>query len=524
MRASTPLLLLLMFFVGSETVRAAERKPNVILVLADDLGARELGCYGNTLHKTPNLDRLAAEGTRFETFYVNPLCTPTRVALMTGQYGFHNGFLGMSNPAFVPGKSSPRRDIATHFTHGRMLQQAGYVTALAGKWQLSGKLPDLVFEAGFEHYRMWAYDHNLPEEVKHPAHESGGNACRYWHPSILENGKYLPTRPEQYGPDLFNEFVLDFVRSHKSQPFFVYYPSVLTHSPHLETPDPEKPGERRAATFKNNLEYLDHLMGRLLDTLKAEELDRNTVVIFIGDNGTGGAGKATLTELGARTPCIVRGPGVRSGVVSRAVADVTDIFPTLADLAGVQLPGDRPFDGHSLLPVLRGEKERHRDWIYSHLDDGRVLRDNRWLLEIDKGGGREKFFDCGESRDGSGYKEVSRSADPEVGEARARFGRILEGLPNVLPGRVEGAPQAEGATRKAPEATGGEDARFKRRDLDADGRISREEFLSTLQGNNREAGMKRFEAMDANRDGFVSREEFAAFLKSEGRKPAEVQK
>lgn len=146
-------------------------------------------------------------------------------------------------------------------------------------------------------------------------------------------------------------------------------------------------------------------MGKLFASLKAEGLDENTLVIFIGDNGTGGSGKGTVTELGARVPCIIRGPGVKRGVVSRAVADLTDIMPTLAEFSGAELPKDRPFDGHSLGPVLRGEKEKHRDWIYSHLDDGRVLRDVRWLLEINKGGKGEKFFDCGESRDGNITKE-----------------------------------------------------------------------------------------------------------------------
>lgn len=413
---------------------AGQRPPNVILVLADDLGAKELSCYGNKEHRTPNLDRMASEGVRFETFYANPLCTPTRVALMTGQYGFHNGFLGMKNPAFLPARNSPQREIGNHFTHADLLKTRGYATALVGKWQLSGKLPTLIRDAGFDEYRMWAYDGNLPPGIRHPAHEKGGNAARYWQPSIVENGKYLPTNPEDYGPDLFNDFVLDFVRRHKTEPFFVYYTSVLTHSPWLETPDPAKPGARWPALFKSNLEYLDYLMGKLLAGLKAEGLDENTVVIFIGDNGTERSGKGTPTELGARVPCIIRGPGIQRGVVSRALGDITDIMPTLAELSGAELPKDRPFDGHSLLPVLRGEKDAHRDWIYSHLDDGRVLRDSRWLLEIPVGGKGGKFFDCGESRDGTGYKEVTGSSDPEVKAARARFAEILAKMPEPKPG------------------------------------------------------------------------------------------
>ena len=430
----------------------AAKPPNIILLLADDLGAKELSCYGSKRHNTPNLDRMAAEGTRFETFYAMPLCTPTRVALMTGQYGFHNGFLGMQNQAFIPGANSPQKKIGNHFTHGKLLKAAGYATAQAGKWQLSGELPTLVRETGFDEYRMWAYDQNLPAGIKHPAHEHGdkGNASRYWQPSIVQNGEYLPTKPEDFGPDLFNDFVIDFARRHKTQPFFIYYTSVLTHEPRVETPDPTKPGARWPAGLKSNLEYLDHLVGKLFAGLKAEGLDENTIVFFIGDNGTGGEGKATVTELGARVPCIVRGPGVKAGVATRALGDLTDVMPTLAELSGATLPKDQPFDGHSMLPLLRGEKNQYRDWIYSHLDDGRVLRDSRWLLEIAPGGKGEKFFDCGESRDGTGYKNVTDSTEAEVKAAREKFAGILAAIPEPKPradagnqGRKKGAAKPQ---------------------------------------------------------------------------------
>jgi arylsulfatase A len=420
--------------VGTQATAAPER-PNIILILADDLGAKELSCYGNTANHTPNLDRMAREGTRFETFYAMPLCTPTRVALMTGQYGFHNGFLGMQDPAFRPAPGSPQADIGRHFTHADLLKSRGYATALAGKWQLSGKLPTLVRDAGLDEYLMRAYDHNLPPGVAHPAHEGGkgSNTSRYWHPCLLENDRYRPTTPSDFGPDLLNEFVIDFARRHRDGPFFVSYTSLLTHGPRVKTPDPDHPGRRRPAGFRSNLEYLDHLVGRLLAALEAEGLGEKTLVIFLGDNGTGGDGKGTLTELGARVPCIVRGPGVRRGAVSKAVADVTDILPTLAEYAGAALPSDRPFDGKSLGPVLRGESPRHRDWVYSHLDDGRVLRDERWLLEIDKTSHAERFFDCGASRDGTGYRDVTDSADPEVRAARARFAAILATIPEPVP-------------------------------------------------------------------------------------------
>lgn len=526
-RTLTALLLAVLLFIAPHAMVHAAQPPNIILVLADDLGAKELSCYGNKEHRTPHLDRMAAEGVRFETFYATPLCTPTRVALMTGQYGFRNGFLGMQDPAFRPAPKSPQSQIGNHFTYADLLKSRGYATALVGKWQLSGELPTLVHEAGFDEYRMWAYDHNLPPGVKHPAHEGSGNACRYWHPSIVENGKYLPTKPDDYGPDLFNDYVIDFARRHKAGPFFVYYTSVLTHAPHLVTPDATKPGARWPATFKSNLEYLDHLMGKLFAAISAEELDETTLVIFIGDNGTGGSGKGTVTELGVRVPCIVRGPGVQRGVVSRALGDLTDIMPTLAEFSGAELPKDHPFDGHSLGPVLRGEKEKHRDWIYSHLDDGRVLRDQRWLLQIDrlrKGMKVEKFFDCGESRDGTGYKDVTDSTDPEVNAARARFAAILASLPEPKPRdgmtprlqtkegeaakKRKAAALAKSAAQTSAKPVEDRAARFAKRDKNHDGVISHEEFMTTLAGNDKAAGEARFKKLDTNNDGNLTREEF----------------
>ena len=418
---------------------ATAQRPNIIFILADDLGAKELGCYGNKEYRTPNLDRMAAEGTRFETFYVMPLCTPTRVCLMTGQYGFRTGYLGMANPAFVPLPGAPEKAISHHFTNGKLMQSAGYATALAGKWQLSGKLPTLIHDAGFDHYRMWAYDSNLPPGIIHPSHESNPQAAasRYFYPSIVEDGKYLPTKADDFGPDLFNDYVMNFPREHREQPFFIYYTSVLTHTPRTETPDPTRPGARWPKGFKSNLEYLDYLMGKLFSSLKANGLDENTLVFFVGDNGTSpdgtdGGGKGKVIEMGVRVPAIVRGPGVQRGFVSRALADATDIMPTLAEYSGTPLPTDRIYDGHSLGPVLRGEAKQHRDWIYSHLDDGRLLRDARWLLEINRGN-REKFYDCGESRDGSGYRDVTDSADPEVKAARAKFAEILASIPEPKP-------------------------------------------------------------------------------------------
>ncbi|MCI0356868.1 MAG: sulfatase-like hydrolase/transferase [Planctomycetaceae bacterium] len=417
---------------------AAERPPNFVVVLADDIGAKELACYGHPRHQTPRLDRLAKEGVRFETCWATPLCTPTRVMLMTGQYGFHSGYFHMFGNPWSPRPDSVEYAHGDKLTFADLLKSQGYATGMAGKWQLSGEHPTLIHDCGFDTYRMWAYEHNLPAGVKHTGRyegAAGGRTARYWHPSIVENGKYLETKPTDYGPDLFNAFAIDFVRQHKDRPFCFYYTMPLTHGPHEETPDPAHPGQRRPAGYQSNVEYLDYLMGQLLDAIEAAGLADNTVFIFVGDNGTAGSGKGTVTELGVRVPLMIRWPGafkegnVKPGIVSRELVSVADIFPTLAEIAGAKLPAGHVIDGRSLVPTLRGEGTKHRDWVFSYLGPGRIIRDERWLLEVPGRGQPERLYDCGDSRTATGYKDVSDSTAADAMAARERFTAILKDLP-----------------------------------------------------------------------------------------------
>jgi arylsulfatase A len=429
--AAASLGLLISTLCGTVHAAAPNGKPyNFVVVLADDIGAKELACYGHAEHQTPQLDRLAKEGMRFETCYVTPICSATRVLVMTGQYAFHSGWFHLIGRPYAPLPASPDFDIGKKVTFADVLKAKGYATGLAGKWQLSGKVPTLIHDCGFDEYRMWAYSENLPAGIVHTGEfEGGGRTSRYWHPSIVENGKYLPTKPTDYGPDLFNEFAIDFIRRHKDQPFCFYYPMPLTHGPHVETPDPSKPGKKRQRGFRSNVEYLDYLMGNLVQAIDDAGIGENTLFVFIGDNGTAGSGKGTVTELGARVPLIVRCPGtVKRGVVSPELANGADIFPTLLELAGSSLPSGHMIDGKSLLPTLRGESAAHRPWLFSYLGTGRILRTDRWLLE-DEGNGTIRFIDCGDSRDGSGYRDVTGSSDGEAAAARKELERILKDLP-----------------------------------------------------------------------------------------------
>ncbi len=414
---------------------AGRRPPSFIVMMADDLGAAELSCYGNTKHQTPRLDELGCKGIRFDTCYSTPICHPTRFEIMTGQYGHHNRVYHFPGR---PGGPSPADDeIAKHLTFVQVLKSAGYATALAGKWQLTGKHPTLIHECGFDEYCMWAYKHNLPEGVEHTGAwegKPGTKTCRYWHPSIVRNGKYVPTTISDYGPDIFADFVIDFARRHKDEPFFIYYPMCLTHAWHLPTPDSVKSEESKLkhsqANFPADVEYTDKIVGRIVDAMKELGIADNTVILFTGDNGTGGRGKGQTTELGARVPMIVYGPGVVKGTgLCKELIDLSDVFPTLMEMAGADVPDGHVVDGRSFAHLLRGEQGPVRDWIYAYLGGRRVVRTKRWLLENNSPTQFGQFYDCSTCRDGTDYKKVTESNDPEVVAARRMIEKILTDKP-----------------------------------------------------------------------------------------------
>ncbi|MDQ3440789.1 MAG: sulfatase-like hydrolase/transferase [Planctomycetota bacterium] len=424
------------------------RPYNFVLIMADDLGANELACYGNKTNQTPNLDRLASEGTRFQTCWATPLCTPTRVMLMTGQYAFRSGYFNLFGRHLVPLPESPLYDVGAKTTFADVLKQKGYATALAGKWQLTGALPTLVRDCGFDQYMIWAYKEYLPPGVEHTGawqnNRSGGTPSRYWNPGILRNGEYVPTKPTEYGPDLFCDFLIDFVRANKDKPFCAYWPMVLTHGPHDPTPDLDRPGEKSATGMTTNVRYMDHTVGRLVRAIDEAGLRENTIILFTADNGTAGAGKGQLTEAGVREPMIVRCPGtVKGGVVSEALVSLVDVLPTLADFGQASLPKDHPIDGKSFAAVLRGESARTRDWIFSFFRDGRMIRDDRYVLQGD-----------GRMLDAAG-KDVTKADDADVKAARAKFDALLKDLPGPSP-EQKLRPQGGGNRRRNANGEGGD--------------------------------------------------------------------
>lgn len=412
--------------------------PNLILIMADDAGAGEFGAYGNPENPTPNLSELARTGVQFSTCYATPVCRPTRMEIMTGQYGHHNGVYQFSSYPGGPPPGSPVNDITQHLTFAQVLKERGYATAMAGKWQLSGRHPTLIREAGFDEYCMYAYERNLPPGVRHTGgweiRKKDRRTSRYWHPAIVRNGEYVPTDPDSYGPDLFTDFVIDFARRHRDRPFFIYYPMALTHVPYVPTPDTLRSGADRfdssAGALGANVRYIDKLVGRIVGALDELGLRDNTIVFFTSDNGTIGDGKGMATELGARVPMIVNGPGLVEPLhVSDELIDLSDVLPTLVELAGADLPRGHIVDGRSIAPILRGERANSRDWIYSYIGNRRIVRTRRWLLEDNTPQDFGRLYDCGDSRDGSGCREVTDSSDAEVLKARRMMQEILADKP-----------------------------------------------------------------------------------------------
>jgi arylsulfatase A len=336
---------------------AAERKPNVILIMADDFGYEAVTANGGESYRTPVLDRLAATGVRFEHCYVQPLCTPTRVQLMTGIYNVRN---------YIDFGTLDRQ--ATTFGH--LMKRAGYVTGIAGKWQL-GNEKDSPHHFGFDEAYLWQHTRRPP---------------RFANPGLEHNGRELDFSNGEYGPTLVNDFTLDFVTRHRSRPFFLYYPMILTHDPFQPTPDspnfdPKAKGEqvnRDVKHFADMTAYMDRMIGRLVAKLDELGVRENTLLLFIGDNGThptvtsrfkGGeyqGGKGTSTARGNHVPFIANWPaGVPAGRVNADLISSTDFVPTLCELAGVPVPELAARDGRSFLPQLRGERGRPREWLYT---------------------------------------------------------------------------------------------------------------------------------------------------------------
>jgi arylsulfatase A len=392
MRNLTIILLLILFAnctkINDENLVAfnsasqfgVKRAPNVIFILADDIGYEIPNCDRGQSYSTPNINSLAQNGTLYTHCYAMPMCSPSRVELMTGKYNFRNysvwGILDTSQR-----------------TIGNIMKQAGYATCVAGKWQLDGGAASAA-KFGFDTHCLF-----LPFFMND---ETSENRYRYKNPHIYENGAYLPDSVTngKYADDIFTQFICDFIDSNVQRPFFVYYPVSLCHQPFSPPPtnpdyakwDPlTNPSNKKY--FPDMVEYMDEKVGQIINKVFKDGIASNTIIIFTGDNGspheitslwngdsiTGG--KGTTTIYGIHVPLIISqyGQSMRRGTTANTLIDFSDFLPTLADIAGTKVNSSYgTIDGISFYRSITGVADSIRSSVFFHWQDPHYFAYSRW--------------------------------------------------------------------------------------------------------------------------------------------------
>ena len=368
----------------------AAKKPNIIMIMADDLGYEVIGANGCTSYKTPELDAIASKGLRFTNCFSNPICTPSRVKLMTGMSNVRN---------YVKFGLLPTNQI----TFGNLLKKAGYKTCIAGKWQLGNK-KGLPQKFGFDESCLWQHTRKRTRK--------GGFDTRFTSPRLEINNEEKDFDNGEFGPDIVNDFVLNFIEKNKEEPFFVYYPMILTHCPFIPAPghpdyNAKDPGSK---TYKGDAKYFgsmdghcDKLVGRVKKKLEDLGIADNTLLIFTGDNGTDKpvvsmlngkeipGGKGSMTDNGTRVPLIISWPAyIKEAKVLNELVDFSDFLPTFCELAGVELPSDRTYDGVSLVPTLKGTGSRNKPHVYIWYAGKTLARTEKFMYRVQKG--KADFF------------------------------------------------------------------------------------------------------------------------------------
>lgn len=408
------------------------RRPNIILILADDFGYECVGANGGSSYKTPNLDALASKGVRFDYCHSQPLCTPSRVQLMTGLYNKRN----YEKFAVLPRKER---------TFAHLFKEAGYATCVAGKWQL-GVQKDSPQHFGFDEACLW--HHTRKTE-------------RYRNPGMDINGEPVDYTEDEYGPDVVSDFACDFMERNKEKEFLLYYPMILTHDPFEPTPNSASWGEEsgnvespvssparklKTENFPDMVAYMDKIVGKMVSKINELGLSDNTLILFTGDNGThkdvvsilNGAeyrgGKRLTTDAGTHVPLIAywEGKSAENSVCSDLI-DFSDFLPTICEAAAIDYSSVKNLDGVSFLPQILGKKGSPKDSIFcwfcdqkqDPIDAAEFARDKRFKLY----------------KNGDMYDVVNdpleksplavESASEEAKSARARLKAVIDRYANV---------------------------------------------------------------------------------------------
>ena len=541
------LVALLILSLGVTHAQSAEKsvKPNIIFILADDLGFAEVSANGADHYKTPNLDALANEGVRFNHFYTAPLCGPSRAMILTGRYGFRSGAVSQTACGAMI-RTGPKAEVMVP----SVLKKAGYSTAMIGKW--GQILPSgNAAEWGFDHMlsfkgsgiywnktaaAAWVKKYGIAGD------KDGENGFRANPGPYNINEKNLMLADHEYMPDLMHTNAIDFINEHKDKPFFLYYSMSHVHGQHLPTPDSAPPDMGKDATerynqiYADNIAYMDKLVGKLMAELDRLKLRENTVIVFMGDNGTGkrNADRATIggrrlvgqkgsmEEGGGLVPFIVHWRGVTaSGSVNNNISDASDLLPTFAEIAGAPLPEDRVIDGISLVPQLRGAPTSQRTWAFTQLGEDWHVREAGWKLNQ-----AAELFDMKNAP----FEEISvpdGSKDEAAVAARKRLSAALvqldpaTGFKAAGNGRGDKKQNKKGKDPSPEEKSNSTDAnpaakpdeelaerseKFDNLDKDKTGKLSRDHFISTQRDG--ASAAERFGKYDVDKDGFLSRDEY----------------
>ncbi len=402
-----PKILLLIFCLAASWATAgASDRPNIIIILADDLGYGDLGCYGHPSIRTPNLDRMAQEGLRFTDFYAGQsLCTPSRAALLTGRFAVRSGMAGgpgrhvlyPNNPGGLP---------ADEVTIASALKSKGYATCAIGKWHLGDLQDYLPTKRGFDVFFGLPYSNDsdwLDPKYRKSETMSRDPDFRKFNVPLLR-GTNIIERPVNQTTltKRYTEEALHFVEQNKKKPFFLYLAHTFPHVPLFAS---EKfKGKSPRGRFGDAVEELDWSVGQVLECLRKEKLEKNTLVFFTSDNGpwlekkwNGGSasllrdGKAGTWEGGYRVPVIARWPGKIPVGVTHEIANGLDLFTTSLLLAGVEVPRDRPVDGVDMAPILFGKGKGNREVeCYFYGDQIYALRQGKYKAHFTTHNGYSK--------------------------------------------------------------------------------------------------------------------------------------
>lgn len=458
MKLRAPLLAIFLSCLACVSwAAAAQTKPNLVFILLDNVGREWFGSYGSEEHCTPQIDRLAQTGVRFENCYTTTVCGPSRVQLLTGRYPHRTGWnLHHDAALYSGGGLDPQREM----TVARVLRDAGYATAIAGKWQVNNLYdePSALTQHGFERQLVWPgsidrdkVDAGFLLKWKEAIARNDSDwlsvenrhiESRYWDPVVLRDGK-RERLVGKFGPDVFAEFAHDFVKSRHGKPFFLYWPMVLTHGQSFLEKTTLTPANRAAPPagekerFADMLRYADKQVGDFITHIDRLGLRDNTIVFVASDNGTEKSlsarangrlvqgGLYQITEAGGNVPLIVNCPARIPGGRTAALSDFTDILPTLDDLAGAPRPKGVKLDGQSFAKFLTGEGKAPREWIFNEYAADRVVSDGRFKLN-NKG----ELFDLAADPD---EKQPLARLTSAASAAKAKLQSVLDAMPPVTP-------------------------------------------------------------------------------------------